>query len=567
MPRRPTSSTSRTSSARTGAGAGSRTSSSGSRTGLRARRHQARALRQAGARAAAAFYAEQVARIQGGARRARPRRERPRRARDVPGRRVHRVLPAGARAVPRVRSPTAEQRDLPLAVRPLRDLRLPAALPAAARRRRPPRRSSPGSGAGRPRGSPSDGIDDARDARRRSPTPARSRSAPTIRAETLRDAPPPGRAPAPRPSRGRAPREHLPAEEERGFRRLPAPDLGDVWLDLEGHPFYETARGLEYLFGCCYRDDDGDVVYERAGATRPRRRARRLRGVRRLGRRAPRAATRGCTSTTTRPTSAPRLRRLMGEHGTREQRDRRLPAPGGARRPLPRRQQSLRASVDSYSIKVVEKLYGFERTADVSGGDESTVRFEEWLESGDDSILDRGRGVQRGGLPLHRRAARVAARATARRACRGCRRPTSASAARRPRSATPNGPRCATRCSQARTKATPLARSASSSTTTSARRSRSGGSGSSTSSSTTRSSSRTRDTIGGLELRRRSPSPTSSRSSTRSRSRAQEHKIDHDAVDPAHREDASPSTVDDEAGIVTAPARSEPSRRAAPDRV
>jgi uncharacterized protein len=30
---------------------------------------------------------------------------------------------------------------------------------------------------------------------------------------------------------------------------------------MEGHPFYETSRGLEYLFGYCYRDDDGAVQY------------------------------------------------------------------------------------------------------------------------------------------------------------------------------------------------------------------------------------------------------------------------------------------------------------------
>src|SRR4029079_783016 len=35
----------------------------------------------------------------------------------------------------------------------------------------------------------------------------------------------------------------------------------------------------------------------------------------------------------------------------------------------------------------IEALYGFERTADVRGGDESTVLFEQWIESGDDSIL------------------------------------------------------------------------------------------------------------------------------------------------------------------------------------
>jgi uncharacterized protein len=49
--------------------------------------------------------------------------------------------------------------------------------------------------------------------------------------------------------------------------------------------------------------------------------------------------------------------------------------------------QSLRASVESYSIKAIEALYGFARTAEVKGGDDSTVRFEEWLESGDDSLL------------------------------------------------------------------------------------------------------------------------------------------------------------------------------------
>jgi uncharacterized protein len=50
--------------------------------------------------------------------------------------------------------------------------------------------------------------------------------------------------------------------------------------------------------------------------------------------------------------------------------------------------QSLRASLPSYSIKAVEELYGFERTADVSGGSESVVNFEEWLEAGDDSLLE-----------------------------------------------------------------------------------------------------------------------------------------------------------------------------------
>ena len=82
------------------------------------------------------------------------------------------------------------------------------------------------------------------------------------------------------------------------------------------------------------------------------------------------------------------LTRLMGEHGTREAEiDAFLR--GEVLVDLYRvTKQALRASVDSYSIKAIEKLYGFERTAEVAGGDESVVRFEEWVETGDDAILE-----------------------------------------------------------------------------------------------------------------------------------------------------------------------------------
>ena len=81
------------------------------------------------------------------------------------------------------------------------------------------------------------------------------------------------------------------------------------------------------------------------------------------------------------------LRRLMGEHGTREQEVDdflRHDVLVDLYRVV---KQALRASVESYSIKAIEALYGFVRTAEVMGGDESTVLFEKWLESGDDSLL------------------------------------------------------------------------------------------------------------------------------------------------------------------------------------
>src|SRR5205823_13866344 len=54
----------------------------------------------------------------------------------------------------------------------------------------------------------------------------------------------------------------LPLEPERGFALLPEPSPGDVWLDLEGDPWYEPARGLEYLLGWVYLDDDGVPQYD-----------------------------------------------------------------------------------------------------------------------------------------------------------------------------------------------------------------------------------------------------------------------------------------------------------------
>ena len=121
----------------------------------------------------------------------------------------------------------------------------------------------------------------------------------------VRDDPPPGRAAAPRPSRGAHLLGAARREEERGFALLPAPDAGDVWLDIEGHPFYEPARGLEYLFGYCYRDDDGDVVYDAVWG-RDRDGERAASSSSSTGSSSAAAATPACTSTTTPPTSAPR---------------------------------------------------------------------------------------------------------------------------------------------------------------------------------------------------------------------------------------------------------------------
>ncbi|MDW8339005.1 MAG: TM0106 family RecB-like putative nuclease, partial [Thermoleophilia bacterium] len=180
--------------------------------------------------------------------------------------------------------------------------------------------------------------------------------------------------------------EHLPDEPDTGFRLLPAPSEGDVWLDLEGHPFYEPARGLEYLLGWCYRED-GEVRYEALWGTdrRGEKEAfeRFVDWVEERRRRFPELHVYHYASY-----ERTALRRLMGEHATREDEiDDWLR--GELLVDLYRVvRQALRASVGSYSIKEVEKLYGFVRTAEVAGGDESVVLFERWLETGEDALLE-----------------------------------------------------------------------------------------------------------------------------------------------------------------------------------
>ena len=181
--------------------------------------------------------------------------------------------------------------------------------------------------------------------------------------------------------------EPLELEAERGFALLPAPDHGDVWFDMEGHPFFETSRGLEYLFGYCYRDDTGVVRYDAVwGRDREGERRAFERFVDWLVDRRRRYP--GLHVYHYAHYERTALTRLMGQHGTRETEIDELLRAEVLVDLYRVTKQALRASVESYSIKAIEKLYGFERTADVAGGDESVVRFEEWVETGNDAILE-----------------------------------------------------------------------------------------------------------------------------------------------------------------------------------
>jgi predicted RecB family nuclease len=179
----------------------------------------------------------------------------------------------------------------------------------------------------------------------------------------------------------------LPLEEERGFALLPEPSPGDVWLDLEGDPWFDPARGLEYLFGWIELADDGEPRYECLWA---HDRDEEKRSFEKLvdylverRRRFPDMHVYHYA-----PYERTALSRLMGEHATREIEIDDLLRSEVLVDLYRVTRQALRASLPRYSIKNVEELYGFERQAEVGGGGESVNAFETWLEVGDDSLLE-----------------------------------------------------------------------------------------------------------------------------------------------------------------------------------
>jgi uncharacterized protein len=179
--------------------------------------------------------------------------------------------------------------------------------------------------------------------------------------------------------------ELLTPEEGHGFARMPPPDPGDVVLDLEGDPFFEGGS-LEYLFGVGW-EEGGEWRFQpfwgcdRAGERHAFEALMDWLGARL----AEHPSMHVYHYAPYEPTA---LKRLMGFHGTREDavdrllREARLVDLYGVVR------QSMRISQPSYSIKLLEAFYGFERTAGVGAGGDSILAFEQFLDSGDRALLD-----------------------------------------------------------------------------------------------------------------------------------------------------------------------------------
>lgn len=189
--------------------------------------------------------------------------------------------------------------------------------------------------------------------------------------------------------------EVLPIEPGFGLTCLPEPSEGDIFLDLEGDPFAGEG-GLEYLFGYCFTSDEGAPAYRSHWAFT---RAEEKQGFETF---VDFAMERWARFPSLHiyhyaPYEPAALKRLMGRYASREEEiDRMLRAKlfvdlyGVVR-------HSIRASVESYSIKRIEPFYGFTRKVPLADANAALANLQANLELQDvPSISGETRAIVQG---------------------------------------------------------------------------------------------------------------------------------------------------------------------------
>lgn len=172
-----------------------------------------------------------------------------------------------------------------------------------------------------------------------------------------------------------------------GLLELPEPCQGDLFFDIEGDP-HAFHYGLEYLLG--YVDVDG--AFTALWAFDPdAERAQFERFIDTVMERLERWPRMHVYHYAAYEKTA--LKRLAGRYGTREEEVDRL-LRGEVLVDLYRVvRQGLRASVESYSIKKMEPLYGFEREVELREASSALANFEAWLQLGGEGAGEDGGGA------------------------------------------------------------------------------------------------------------------------------------------------------------------------------
>lgn len=169
----------------------------------------------------------------------------------------------------------------------------------------------------------------------------------------------------------------------RGFARLPQPNIGDLFFDMEGDPLEES--GLEYLFGLYYFQDGkpefkafwGHNRYEEKLAFEAF-----MDFVTGWLRQYPAAHIYHYAHY-----EQTALKKLMSLHGTREAEVDNLLRTQKLVDLYKVVREGIRVSEPRYSIKNIEHFYLERRSGDVTNAGASIVDYEKWKETGDPQLL------------------------------------------------------------------------------------------------------------------------------------------------------------------------------------
>ena len=196
-----------------------------------------------------------------------------------------------------------------------------------------------------------------------------------------------------------------------GFEKLPRPDKGDLYFDMEGYPFYseeitnaKTLKGLEYLFGLYFIENNTETFKGFWGHNRKEEKKAFedfIDFVTEHLRRYPDAHIYHYASY-----EETALKKLMGLHATRETEVDNLLRRNKLVDLYEIVRESIRVSEPKYSIKNIEHFYLEARTADVKNAGDSIIQYETWQETNDPLILkeieDYNRDDVRSTLYLHK---------------------------------------------------------------------------------------------------------------------------------------------------------------------
>ncbi len=172
--------------------------------------------------------------------------------------------------------------------------------------------------------------------------------------------------------------ELLEPTEGRGFARLPKPSTGDVFFDMEGDPFIEL--GLEYLFGFVTDDQAEPDFTALWGRTQVEERQALESFIDFVTARRERWPDLHVYHYNHYEVTA--LKRLAGQHGTREEELDQLLRDEVFVDLLKVVCEGIRIGQPSYGLKKVEAFYMDQRDTSVTDGNESLVEFERWLDQG-----------------------------------------------------------------------------------------------------------------------------------------------------------------------------------------